>query len=511
MRRLLGLLLALVAPAQAAIHHDGFEATMPVSNWVLVKTDAGGVNLTKNGTPKIEIAIPARSTYDLFAVTNASGPGASPRIIQSTDFPTTPSKIVGLEARVSALSMHGGVSVYEIALSRFWSGYPTGSGSMIDNQPTGGETNFPAVGEYTLLDAPYIAFGGFDTEYGTGRVSAPFVTTSQYLYADDPNALYGWITINQDGYTGIPPNDKRLQSPLWRLYIRFVNNSDYEETLYIDAIDIRAHYYDASTVAMSGGGTMAVTLQKMKPISRALSGGGTIAATMNANRVIAADMAGSGRISPVLTRDSGGTIYRYLMPELSGSGTMAITPLVRYAPIPAAMSGGGTMSATLQRGHGIKASAPAAMTAAGTLAQSLAAQRPIARALSGVGTVVASVIARRPIAAALSGSGVQTIAMLAHRPVSAAMRGGGSLAVTIQRILGSQPVAASMEGSGSMSVDMIARRPVAAAMTGTGSINAAGVTINTRLVAPEGRSFYAADDAMAFIAPDDFLTFEAQE
>ena len=494
MRRLLGLLLALVAPAQAAIHFDGFEAPMPVSDWKTADS------CTKDGALSRTVSVPITGASEAFLVALNSA------TFSSGDFPTTPNRIVGFEVRISARASHPGVSIVGISIESSWTQLGGSLGMLsVYGSDTVTSPDFDIGDAGDLADTDYIGAGGYAALVNNGAYSetgplpgvARNITLPAYWMATSITALgeAPWPYVKDFEY----------------LNVLFASSDGYNATLYVDAVEFRLHYSDASTVAMSGSGTMAVTLQKMKPISRALSGGGTIAATMNANRVIAADMAGSGRISPVLTRDSGGTIYRYLMPELSGSGTMAITPLVRYAPIPAAMSGGGTMSATLQRGHGIKASAPVAMSVTGTLAQSMAAQRPIARALSGVGTVVASVVARRPIAAALSGSGVQTIAMLARRPVSAAMRGVGSLAVTIQRILGSQPVAASMEGSGSMAVDLIAHRPVAAAMTGAGAVNADGLTINTRLAAPEGRSFYAADDAMAFIAPDDFLTFEAQE
>ena len=61
-----------------------------------------------------------------------------------------------------------------------------------------------------------------------------------------------------------------------------------------------------------------------------------------------------------------------------------------------------------------------------------------------------------------------------------------------------------------MGSTMLAGRPIASSMTGTGVVDAE-LTINTRLAAPDGRTFMAPPDAFAFIAPPDFQTFEATE
>lgn len=496
MRRLLGLLLALVAPAQAVIHHDGFEARMPITEWRQILGPA-------DGTASATVLVPhndAAAINDTVYSHVFDNGGIIP------DFPTTPvgkNSIVGVEFRIKARASHPGVCVTEIEWAGFYA-QTGGSGFYLYSQASQNVSapDFEIGGEPDLSLGSYVDVGGYasliprETIETDGDVSQS-MNDSQFWLSDDLEA------------PGEPLNPYILHNQNW--VVRFRSLDGYDATLLIDSIHVRLHYNDASTIELDGSGSMAVTLQKAMPINAALSGAGTIAATMNAHRVIAASMEGSGKVSPVLTRDVSGTIYRYLMPELSGSGTMAVTPLIRYAPIPAAMSGGGTMSATLQRGHGIKASAPVAMSAVGTLAHDLAAQRPISSAMNGAGVLAASMVARRPIPVSLSGSVAMTASLGANRPVVAAMAGSGALAATIQRILGSQPVGASMAGSGSMAVDLIAHRPVAAAMTGAGTVNADGLTINTRLVAPEGRSFYAADDAMAFIAPDDFLTFEAQE
>lgn len=490
MRRLLGLLLALVAPAQAAIVNDGFEARMPVSDW---KAIAG----PKDGTASLEGTVSGSGGTEAFLL------DLPPLLVG--DFPTTPVGITGVEVRFAILSSQPGVFVSSIAMSSYWSQIDPPFSALFFN----GESDAPSPYlEHTgaLGDVPYMAVGGFG--------SVVYNSSRSYSNPSQPPGSPG--TMLQPSYwhtdvgTTAPPGNE-----YWRdvdaLSITFGNDGSGDAKIYVDAVDFRLHYKDAATADMVGSGAVAATVQKMKQITAAVSGGGIVAASMNANRLISADMTGTGKIAPVLTRDAGGTIYRYLMPELSGNGTMAITPLIRRAPVPAAMSGSGTMAVTLQRGHGVTPSAPVTMVATGTLAQELVAERPIASAMTGSGTISATPVALRPIATAFSGSGIQTVAMIAQRVAHAAMNGVGTMAVTLQRVLGSTPVAAAMDGVGTMTADMIAQRPVAAAISGVGTVGVTGLTTNTRLPAPEGRTFIAPNDMAAFIIPNDFQSFEAQE
>lgn len=487
MRRLLGLLLALVAPAQAAIVNDGFEARMPVSDWVAM---AGA----KDG-----------SAYTTVSV-DVVGDGAlilSGGVFTAGTFPTTPTRIVGVEFRIAAKASHAGIVITGVEWnSQFIQDDPPFISLDVNAIHTSQSPAFDIGGLGDLAGATYFAVGGYaamiDKENRVGLTSADVFLHNSSYWTDTSFAA--------PGYGGNP-----LILSYHNVIVRFASIDGYNATVYVDAVDVRLHYEDSSTAAMTGSGTMTATVQKMKQITAAVSGGGIVAASMNANRLISADMTGTGKIAPVLTRDAGGTIYRYLMPELSGNGTMAITPLIRRAPVPAAMSGSGTMAVTLQRGHGVTLNAPVTMVATGTLAQELVAERPIASAMTGSGTISATPVALRPIATAFSGSGIQTVAMIAQRVAHAAMNGVGTMAVTLQRVLGSTPVAAAMDGVGTMTADMIAQRPVAAAISGVGTVGVTGLTTNTRLPAPEGRTFIAPNDMAAFIIPNDFQSFEAQE
>lgn len=489
MRLLLGLLLALVAPAQAAILNDGFEAKMPVSDW---KAIAG----PKDGTTSLEGTISGSGGTEGFYLDLPP--------LSIGDFPTTPGFITGVEVRFAILSSQPGVFVSSIAMSSYWSQIDPPFSVLFFN----GESDAPSPYiEHTgdLGDVPYMAVGGFGSVINNSSRS--------YSNPSQPPGLPG--TMRQSSYwhtyvvtTG--PGGNPYIRDFDTLYIMFGNDGSGDAKIYVDAVDFRLHYADSSTVAMTGSGTMTATVQKMVPITAAMSGGGTMAATANAKRVIAANMVGSGKLSPVISRSSGGVTYHYFMPELSGSGTMTVAPLSRYAGVSAAMTGGGTMDVVAHRAHGINAGAPVAMTGKGTMAVAVGVLRPITAAMTGSGTFAAAVAARRPVAAAMSGSGTMTADMIVHRAVQAAMSGSGTLTAVIQRILGSTPVTAAMEGGGTMTASAGVLRAVAAAMVGSGTLDAT-VQVNTRLPAPEGRRFRVPNDALAFIVPDDFQTFEAQE
>ena len=64
MWRLLCLLLAFVAPAQASIHHDGFEARMPVSDWVNCRQAFAAGSILKDGVATV-FNIASRSSGEI--------------------------------------------------------------------------------------------------------------------------------------------------------------------------------------------------------------------------------------------------------------------------------------------------------------------------------------------------------------------------------------------------------------------------------------------------------------
>ena len=485
MRLLLGLLLALVAPAQAAILNDGFEARMAVTDWVGVIGPKDGAT---SGTATV--TVDAGGSLGMSAGSFAVG-----------DFPTTPGRIVGVEFRISARASHEGIVMTGLGWDSVWLQDLPPFLSLASIGASDAESPMLDVGGPSDLAATdYIGIGGYgsivNNENRYGLTSANIRMRNASYWTD--------AIFTAPGYPGNP-----LLLSGHSANLTFASISGYNATVYVDAVDVRLHYMDSSTTAMTGSGTMTATVQKMVPITAAMSGGGTMAATANAKRVIAANMVGSGKLSPVISRSSGGITYHHFMPELSGSGTMTVA-LSRYAGVSAAMTGGGTMDVLAHRAHGINAGAPVAMTGKGTMAVAVGVLRPITAAMAGSGTFAAAVAARRPVAAAMSGSGTMTAAMIVHRAVQAAMSGSGTLTAVIQRILGSSPVTAAMEGSGTMTASAGVLRAVAAAMVGSGTLDAT-VQVNTRLPAPEGRRFRVPNDALAFIVPDDFQTFEAQE
>lgn len=294
-------------------------------------------------------------------------------------------------------------------------------------------------------------------------------------------------------------------------YLDLESADGYDATLYIDSIEFRLHYEDASTTAMSGTGTMSATLSKAAEISTDMVGTGVTTAVANGYRVIASNMEGSGKIAPVISRDVGGVIYRYIMPEMYGVGSVTTVKPIIYRPIATAIRGTGLIESSLSIGRNIMApsrNGPLALTGTGIVGKELLAQRFVSSAMVGTGIVSGGPLAVRKIVAAMAGTGVMAASAIATRPIAAPMVGTGVMAETIQAGRISQPV--NMDGTGVMGSTILTHRPIASSMTGTGVVDAE-LTINTRLAAPDGRTFMAPPDAFAFIAPPDFQTFEATE
>lgn len=108
----------------------------------------------------------------------------------------------------------------------------------------------------------------------------------------------------------------------------------------------------------------------------------------------------------------------------------------------------------------------------GTNAANIGVQVPISAALSGTGSlsatldVVSSVV---EIEAALSGTGSLSASVAVASPVEAAITGAGALAADVAI---SPPIAAALTGTGAAAGDLAMNTPVAASLTGTGALAA---------------------------------------
>lgn len=496
MWRLLCLLLAFVAPSQAAIHYDGFEAHMPVTEWRQIV----GPN---DATTSASVLVPhnsAGSINDTIYAHLFDNGGITP------DFPTTPSginSIVGIEFRIRAVASHPGVSVSAIGWSGF---YIQASGSThylySQSEQSVASSEFAVGDESDLSAGHYIDAGGYMAVIPSEAIE------TDGLVSQSMSAAEFWLTDELEA-PGEPLNPYVLDNQNW--VVRFRSTGGYNATLYVDSIHVRLHYNDASTAAMSGSGTMSATLLKAKSMASAMSGSGACAATLNAERNIYSDMIGTGKITPVISRDDGSAVYRYLMPEMIGTGVVTLTQPIRYGTIQSNMVGSGDIVASISHGKNIMApsrNGTLALRGSGTIAHTLRAKRPIVAAISGSGTLSGGPVARRPISTALAGSGTASASMIAQRAIASAMTGSGVMAETLQA--GRVHPGVAMTGAGGMSTELLAQRPLVAAMQATGLLSA-DLTINSRLPAPDGRTFVVPESEATFIAPDDFLTFEAQE
>lgn len=496
MWRLLCLLLAFVAPSQAAIHYDGFEAHMPTTEWRQILGPTDGAASATVLVPHNDAASINNTVYSHVFDNGGIIP----------DFPTTPvgkNSIVGVEFRIKARASHPGVCVTEIEWAGFYA-QAGGSGFYLYSQASQNVSapDFDIGGEPDLSLGSYVDVGGYaaliprETIETDGDVSQS-MNDSQFWLSDDLEA------------PGEPLNPYILNNQSW--LVRFRSLDGYDATLLIDSIHVRLHYSDASTAAMSGGGTMSATLLKAKSMASAMSGSGACAATLNAGRNIYSDMIGTGKITPVISRDDGSAVYRYLMPEMIGTGVVTLTQPIRYGTIQSNMVGSGDIVASISHGKNIMApsrNGTLALRGSGTIAHTLRAKRPIVAAISGSGTLSGGPVARRPISTALAGSGTASASMIAQRAIASAMTGSGVMAETLQA--GRVHPGVAMTGAGGMSTELLAQRPLVAAMQATGLLSA-DLIINSRLPAPDGRTFVVPESEATFIAPDDFLTFEAQE
>lgn len=492
MWRFLCLMLAFVAPAQAAIHCDGFEVRMPVSNWLSV--------YAKNGASDEYVSVLLTGGSS----TPAMSAGVPPFV---AEFPTTPFAITGIEVRISALASNPGISISSVGILSEWqqSGGSLGT-SLMSWSRSVTSPEFVVGGPGDLAAAEYTAAGGYghiDTfadvsDGGPTSIGSRSIVAPSYW-----NATTSRSALGEPGFPYIRASDFVIVS--------FARSAGYTATLYIDAIDVRLHYEDASTTSMSGSGTMSATLLKAKSISSAMAGSGSCAAILNAERNIYSDMTGTGKITPVISRDDGSAVYRYLMPEMIGTGVVTLTQPIRYGTIQSDMAGTGAVTASISHGKNIMApsrNGTLALRGSGTMAGSPKGKRPIATAMDGSGTVSGGPLAKRPIATAMAGSGTVSAAMIAKRAIASAMSGSGTMVETLQA--GRLHPGVAMVGSGAMALALLTMRPIVAAMQGSGLLSA-DLTVNTRLAAPDGRTFIVPESEATFIAPDDFIAFEATE
>ena len=463
---------------------------MPATSWVQLVGPKDGV-----ADETITVLVSSGGTYST-DVTFLSG-----------DFPTVPAgtnAITGVEFRVSAVASHPGVEISAIALESSWSQANAPFLTLFFSANNDRLTpSFAQGDESDLVGTDYVAAGGY------AAIIPDEIRSGDYTGANVGIDRYAHWTGGSLTALGHPGNPLVLDYRT--VLIGFVSTEGYNATLYVDSIEFRLHYVDASTTAMSGTGTMSATLSKAAEISTDMVGTGVTTAVANGYRVIASNMEGSGKIAPVISRDVGGVIYRYIMPEMYGVGSVTTVKPIIYRPIATAIRGTGLIESSLSIGRNIMApsrNGPLALTGTGIVGKELLAQRFVSSAMVGTGIVSGGPLAVRKIVAAMAGTGVMAASAIATRPIAAPMVGTGVMAETIQAGRISQPV--NMDGTGVMGSTMLAKRPIASSMTGTGVVDAE-LTINTRLAAPDGRTFMAPPDAFAFIAPPDFQTFEATE
>lgn len=300
------------------------------------------------------------------------------------------------------------------------------------------------------------------------------------------------------------------------------NVGDYAVHVYFQMATIELFYYDQASTNMSGSGTTVATVQRGIAISSAMTGSGAVTTAANAvsqGRKIVAAVVGSGVTNASVRKDVAGVISVYGEAHVKGSGTVTVPTITRLIPIPGAMVGSGSVSATPQRGIPGKAwnkffvgdpsiGFPGAMIGSGVVTATINRIQKIVGAFVGSGVVTLTGLQRMiKVVGAFVGSGAVTMAansVSQVRKIVGAFVGSGVVTTTVQRGI---KIPAAFVGSGVVTMTLQRMIKIIGNFVGSGTV-VGEVFAGSRVLAPEDRTFTVPEWDAHFIVPEQVNYFE---